>query len=248
MSSATSTDTVRSPLAKRVPQASRQADGSVGGVRPWQFFLATTLALAGIAVFMTRQQPMPVVTLTTLTVLAAGYAGFMFYRTLSPLVSAQAHHGPPMIAGRTRAALERDKALTLRAIKELDFDRAMGKVAEADFTEMRDRLRARAMRLLRELDGATAYRSRIEADLAARLDAMPAPAAVLPSTRVEREAPGMSCGACGAAGSPGARFCTRCGASLAARQAARACEGCGTSNEADARFCKHCGAAFPVTA
>jgi hypothetical protein len=216
-------------------------------VRPWQFFLVTTLALAGVAVYAMRQQPAPVLALTALTVLAAGYAGFMLYRTLTPLVGDPVQHETPMVAGRARAALERDKALTLRAIKELEFDRAMGKVAEADFTEMRDRLRVRAMRLLRELDGATAYRSRIEADLAARLASTSAPPAES-SSGVERGTPGPSCAACGAAGSPGARFCTHCGASLVAPQGVRACGSCGTSNEADARFCKHCGAAFPVGA
>ncbi len=246
MSSATSTDTARSPLATRV-QAPRQSTEVTGAVRPWQFFLVTTLALAGIAVYAMRQQSGPVLALTALTVLAAGYAGFMLYRTLSPLVGDPVQHETQMVAGRARAALERDKALTLRAIKELEFDRAMGKVAEADFTEMRDRLRARAMRLLRELDGATAYRSRIEADLAARLHSEPAPPPES-SPRVERGMLAPSCAACGTAASLGARFCTQCGASLRALQGVRACSTCGTSNEADARFCKQCGAAFAIRA
>ena len=49
-----------------------------------------------------------------------------------------------MLGGRTRAALEREKTLVLRSIKELEFDRAMGKVSEKDFAEMSARLRARA--------------------------------------------------------------------------------------------------------
>ena len=40
--------------------------------------------------------------------------------------------------------LERDKALVLRSIKELEFDRAMGKVGDADFAEVSAGLRARA--------------------------------------------------------------------------------------------------------
>ena len=54
---------------------------------------------------------------------------------------------------RTRAALEREKALALRSLKELEFDRAMGKVSEADFAEVAERLRARAMRVMQQLDG-----------------------------------------------------------------------------------------------
>jgi hypothetical protein len=75
----------------------------------------------------------------------------------------------PTIGGRARTALERDKALTLRAIKELEFDRAMEKVSEADFIEMRDRLRQRALRLMRKLDGGGAYRQLIEQEVAARV-------------------------------------------------------------------------------
>ena len=58
--------------------------------------------------------------------------------------------------------------LTLRAIKELEFDRAMGKIADGDFDVMRDRLRARALRLITQLDGAAAYRDVIERDVAER--------------------------------------------------------------------------------
>ena len=57
-------------------------------------------------------------------------------RLLAPLVGLGPEQAPT-VHGRARAALERDKALTLRAIKELEFDRAMGKVAEPDFVEMR---------------------------------------------------------------------------------------------------------------
>jgi hypothetical protein len=221
------------------------ADGSPGGVRPWQFFLVAALGLAGVAVYVVRQQPAPVVTLTALTVLAAGYAGFMLYRTLGSLVEAHAPHETSMVAGRTRAALERDKTLTLRAIKELEFDRAMGKIAEGDFTEMRDRLRARAVRLLRDLDGATAYRARIEADLAARAaTTSPATAGESGSTA---PSPGPQCPACSAQAGPDARFCTRCGAPLRAQPADRICRDCGTANEPDARFCKQCGTALSGT-
>ena len=67
---------------------------------------------------------------------------------------------PQMLGGRTRAALEREKTLALRSIKELEFDRAMGKVSEKDFAEMGARLRARAARLMRQLDAGTGYRER----------------------------------------------------------------------------------------
>src|SRR5436309_2208040 len=94
--------------------------------------------------------------------------GIAVLRMVRPLVSSEEDR-TVMIGHRTRAALEREKHLTLRAIKELEFDRAMGKLAEADFQEMSTRLRMRAAGLLRQLDAGSGYRDQIERDLAARL-------------------------------------------------------------------------------
>ena len=65
------------------------------------------------------------------------------------------------IGGRTRVALEREKSLVLRSIKELEFDFAMGKVAKPDFDEMSARLRARALGLMRQLDAGGGYKEQI---------------------------------------------------------------------------------------
>ena len=68
--------------------------------------------------------------------------------------------------------LEREKALVLRSLKELEFDRAMGKVSQDDFDEMAARLRARALALMKQLDeDGSGYRSIIERELSARLAA-----------------------------------------------------------------------------
>ena len=73
-----------------------------------------------------------------------------------------------MVGQRTRVALEREKLLTLRSIKELEFDRAMGRLSDEDWNEMSGRLRARAARLMRQLDAGAGYREQIEKDLAKR--------------------------------------------------------------------------------
>src|SRR6185295_12953390 len=91
-------------------------------------------------------------------------------RTLRPLVTAEEDR-TAMFGHRTRAALEREKMLALRAIKELEFDRAMGKVSDTDWQEMSGRLRTRATRLMRQLDAGVGYRAQIERDLAKRLGA-----------------------------------------------------------------------------
>ena len=119
---------------------------------------------------------------------------------LAPLAGGQRARGGQLLGGRTRIALEREKTLVLRAIKDLEFDRAMGKVSDADFAEMSARLRARASGLLRQLDRGAGYRGEIERELATRLKAPPAPAR-------------SSC-ACGTANDSDARFCKACGRQL----------------------------------
>jgi len=82
-----------------------------------------------------------------LSVLMAGAAlvGLMALRAVQPLVT-EHDDRIDVIGQRTRAALERDKLLALRAIKELEFDRAMGRLSDDDFKEMAGRLRTRATR------------------------------------------------------------------------------------------------------
>ena len=140
---------------------------------------------------------------------------------LAPLVAPHADLDRQPLSERTRLDLEREKALTLRSIKELEFDRAMGKVSPQDFEEMADRLRARALGIMTQLDaGASVYRELIEKELAARVgnktgkvpDVTPGPVTLGPVTR----GPDLQVGhcACGTANDPDARFCKSCGAKL----------------------------------
>jgi membrane protease subunit (stomatin/prohibitin family) len=110
-----------------------------------------------------------------------------------------------MVGQRTRVALEREKLLVLRSIKELEFDRAMGKLSDNDFQEMSGRLRARAARLMRDLDAGGGYRAQVEQDLAKRLSEAPA-AAAAPVVRF--------CSACGTERDADAKFCKNCGTKL----------------------------------
>ena len=66
-------------------------------------------------------------------------------------------------------ALEREKTLVLRSIKELEFDYAMGKVAKADFDEMCTRLRNRALGLMQQLDAGGGYKDLIAREVEQRL-------------------------------------------------------------------------------
>jgi hypothetical protein len=187
------------------------------GFQATHFFTLLSLLAATVAVVMARPNAPENLILTSLTIGAAGLAALCFYRVLAPLVAPHADVERQPLSERMRAELDREKALTLRSIKELEFDKAMGKVSPQDFDEMSARLRARALGLMRQLDeGSTPYRTVIEKELSARLGrkspTTPAPApAETPSSPLQ-----ATVCTCGAANDPDARFCKACGARLAA--------------------------------
>ena len=138
-------------------------------LRPWQFFTLGALVCATAAVFIVRGTSAENLIFVCLGIFAAALVGLGALSALRPLTTGETRQ-PEMIGSQTRAALEREKNLLLRAIKELEFDHAMGKIGEADFEDMSVRLRSRAVRLLQELDRtSTGYRDLIERELAKRL-------------------------------------------------------------------------------
>jgi hypothetical protein len=207
MSSGTSTDKVRLKA-----DAATEDDRSVRlqpdqSLQPWQFFVLAALGCATAATFMARGQGVTAIILLTVLMATAAIVGLGTLRALQPLVSPEDDR-TALVGRRTRAALEREKLLTLRSIKELEFDRAMGKLSEEDFTEMSRRLRARAARIIRQLDAGSGYRARIEKDLEARL-ADNKDTKVTKDTKAER-----LCASCSTPNDSDARFCKECGAKL----------------------------------
>jgi len=165
---------------------------------PWQFFTLAGLIGATIVVFFAKGQTAPVIILLSLSVFAAASIGLAALRAFGPLAGMlRTGAGSVVVGGRTRAALEREKALALRSIKELEFDRAMGKVSEKDFTEMSGRLRARAARIIRQLDAGGSYRDRIEKEIVKRIGAI-----------------ANACPSCAVSNDADARFCKKCGTPL----------------------------------
>jgi hypothetical protein len=173
-------------------------------LQPWQLFTLAGLAGATAVVFVARDAGPAGVILLSLTVGAAAFAGLTAWRTLAPLAGIQLLPPIEFLGGRARAALERDKLLVLRALKDLEFDRAMGKVADKDYAEMSAKLRSRAAALLRELDASATHRDEIEREVARRLGAPAPPIPVKPTA---------AC-ACGTKNDADARFCKNCGRSL----------------------------------
>lgn len=183
------------------------------GFHASHFFVLVSLLAATVAVVLARPSAPEHLILISLTIGAAGISGLAFYRMLAPLVAPRSARELEL-SESMRLDLEREKALTLRSIKELEFDRAMGKVSPQDFDEMAGRLRARAVGIMKQLDaGAAVYRALIEKELAARVGK--APAAVAAPIPPVAKAEAGKC-ACGTMNDADARFCKSCGAKLEA--------------------------------
>jgi zinc ribbon protein len=157
--------------------------------------------------------PLVVLGLGGMTLVLAALA---LYRVLDPLLRSEPDRGELPQAPVHLRELERDKQAVLKAIREIELDYQMRKIAEPDYRELLQRYRARAMRIIRELDAGENYRVLIEEELKTRLSAMAAttPAPVL----VAAPAPAP-----------------------AAPAATATCKSCGASNDGDALFCKKCG-------
>jgi hypothetical protein len=174
-------------------------------IQPAHLLIVGTVAAASAGALIVHGTRPANIAFVVLAIVSTGVAASAVYRTLWPLASDVGPIQPEMMGGRTRAALEREKTIVLRAIKELEFDRAMGKVSEADCEEMIGRLRARAVRLIGQLDaGSAGYRELIERELNARLGA----------GSPTEESAGSSCAVCGAVNDADAKFCKACGTKL----------------------------------
>jgi len=114
------------------------------------------------------------------------------------------------------------RAVALRALKEIEFDRATGKLSDVDYDELKAKYTAEALAALR-------------ADSAAPADtpAIPRPRSVpSPAARA-------ACPTHGLRPEADARFCSACGRRLST--ATGFCAKCGTALEPGARFCAACG-------
>lgn len=126
----------------------------------------------------------------------------------------------------------------LQSLRELNFDRQVGKVSEEDFGAFETNLK---------LNAAGAYRALDEWE--AEADRCLGPTLIRDYTiRLESLRQGSACPACGRRAGANDRFCAGCGASLPAEPlvggpsvAPAACPGCGRSAEQGDRFCAGCG-------
>ena len=145
------------------------------------------------------------------TVLAIGALAFVLY----PLFFEQSvtSVAPP----RRIESWSDDVAVA--ALREIEFDRATGKLSDADYAQLKEQYTRDALARMRRAPGGGAADDELEAAIRAY--------------RAERPA----CGRCGPRPEADAIFCSNCGQYLPSR-----CEQCGERvEEAGARFCSACG-------
>ena len=156
---------------------------------------------------------LPLIVGTLLAVLAVAYV-------LYPLLfsSASPTHRP---VGLPRVAPVADEDAIV-ALREIEFDRATGKLSDTDYAELKSRYTARAL---------AAMRARGERGADAT------PEDLVEATVLAYRARLKSCARCGPRPEPDAVYCSNCGSYLDEK-----CAGCGrVVEEAGASFCAGCG-------
>ena len=150
-----------------------------------------------------------VIALVVGTALAIGALAFVLYPLFFDQPVARATPPPRVESWSDDVAVA--------ALREIEFDRATGKLSEADYAQLKEQYTRQALARMRRAPGVE------EDDLEATIRAY----------RAERPA----CERCGPRPEAAAIFCSNCGQYLPGR-----CEQCGQRvEEAGARFCSACG-------
>ncbi|HEY2903646.1 MAG TPA: zinc ribbon domain-containing protein [Polyangia bacterium] len=225
------------PTAKTKPAAAPENAAAVVSATARRrripgWLLAAVCAALGIAygVVFEHMRMSPPLVMLGLGGMTLALAGMALWRVIDPLMRGEAPAATltPRAPQRMRE-LEREKQIVLKSIKEIELDYQMRKIAEADYRDMIGRYRARAMRLISELEAGDNYRQLIERELKDRLHALAeagadAPRATAPAPSSEA-VPATATAATTATASPNTARCAACG----------------TINDNDAHFCKTCG-------
>ena len=131
MSSATSTRVSNGPAGAGSPDSVWRPpfDGPADGLRPWQFFVLAALACATALTFLLRGQGVTVVVLMSIVMGATALVGIAALRAIRRRDLAS---GPNAVIGAHARRAGAGEDARFRAIKELEFDRAMTKVSDED--------------------------------------------------------------------------------------------------------------------
>jgi len=188
----------------------------------WILALGGAVVAAGYAFVVEKMHFGPPLVMFTLGGMTLALTGAALMRVIDPLAGNSLAAVSTVRGGRRPRELEREKQLVLKAIKEIELDYQMRKIAERDYREMIERYRTRAMRLMGEIEAGDDFRVLIERELTMRLKleaAKPAPAPAAVVSEPEAASP----------------------ATASTSTSTSTCVACATVNDDDARFCKKCG-------
>ena len=153
--------------------------------------------------------------------LAAGAAYFVLLPILRPPLATSGHEDADAGAVEEGEDPEDDlspQAVALRALKEIEFDRATGKLSDTDFEQLKAKYTTEALAAMRMESGVRSQ------------ELVPTPISKLPTPPCPDHGPRPEVGA---------QFCSECGRRLGT--APGYCVRCGTPLETDARYCNRCG-------
>ena len=218
-----------SPAVARSSPGRPVAEPSRRRIPLWLLAAVGALAAGAYAALFEKMRWGPPLVMLCLGGMTLALAGAALWRVIDPLTRA-AWTTPAARGGRRPRELEREKQLVLKAIKEIELDFQMRKIAERDYREMIERYRTRAMRLIGEIEAGDDYRVLIERELAMRIKLAPEAAAAVAETAPASDEPSPSPVSVTAPVHP------------TVPSERPACAGCRTLNDPDAQFCKKCGA------
>lgn len=138
---------------------------------------------------------------------------------------------------------ETPKGMALAALKEIEFDRATGKLSDTDYHTLKSRYTEEALALLRQDAGPPSPPGPAAVPDQGAAVGGGGPGDAVESMIAERvrtlQATAIRCPGCGPRPESDALFCSRCGRSLALS----GCGACGAPLVPGSRFCEGCGAA-----
>lgn len=145
------------------------------------------------------------------------------------------------------------KITALRALKDLEFEKSLGNLSDADYAEIEARYREEAKRAMREVDDErAAMRARAEEMAKEAIERASAGAGAAADEEDEPPPPpkkkaGKKVAAEKAESNDPTPTPAAAPASIRARDKVAICPDCETKNDPDARFCKQCGAKMEVS-
>jgi hypothetical protein len=149
--------------------------------------------------------------------------------------------GAPAGADEPEDLEETPKGMALTALREIEFDRATGKLSDEDYANLKHKYTAEALAILRVESGG----SDAPAVPAAAVPGSGAPGDAVEALIADRvrtlQASNIRCRSCGPRPESDALFCSSCGRSLTVG----GCATCGAPLVPGSRFCEGCGTAVP---